>query len=376
MVFSAALQGGLLGDLGGPLGQIFQVLVTVFFISFIFFGQKLHMRLYLMEIDKGLRRLDIFRTQSNELALKTIKDQGKPITDPAPSLKILMEQFFITPVDMDPQGIVGKFDHLLDVRDLKFKDDVRMIAPSASDSVLNNLENLVEASWALNTIFRIVRHFYLLGKKTSSFFIIIQLQAILPMVLQEAEAYLGAARAFAEGQPIGDGIGPLVASRLMKDKEKRKVEKDVVVAETSLEDRRVIALKAEGPGGNVGKPGDAIRSILQENIGKVSMVVMVDAAVKFEGETSGEVSEGIGAAIGGIGTERFKIEEEATKQKIPVYAVIVKESIQEAITPMKKEILEAGEKVIDRIKKLIVERSKPGDTVIVAGIGNTIGIGQ
>ncbi len=376
MVFGAALQAGLLGDLGGPLGQIFQVLVTVFFISFIFFGQKLQMRLYLMEIDKGLRRLDIFKNQSNELTLRTIKEQGKPVTDPAPSLKILMEQFFITPVDMDPQGIVGKFDHLLDVRDLKFKDDVRMIAPSASDSVLNNLENLVEASWALNTIFRIVRHFYLLGKKTSSFFIIIQLQAILPMVLQEAEAYLGAARAFAEGQPIGDGIGPLVASRLMKDKEKRKVEKDVVVAETALEDRRVIALKAEGPGGNVGKPGDAIRSIIQENIGKVSMVVMIDAAVKFEGETSGEVSEGIGAAIGGIGTERFKIEEEATKQKIPVYAVIVKESLQEAITPMKKEILEAGEKVIDRIKKLIVERSKPGDTVIVAGIGNTIGIGQ
>lgn len=376
MVFGAALQGGLLGDLGGPLGQIFQVLVTVFFISFIFFGQKLQMRLYLMEIDKGVRRLDIIKNQSNELTLKTVKEQGKPVTDPAPSLKILMEQFFITPVDMDPQGIVGKFDHLLDVRDLKFKDDVRMIAPSASDSTLNNLENLVEASWALNTIYRIVRHFYLLGKKTSSFFIIIQLQAILPMVLQEAEAYLGAARAFAEGQPIGDGIGPLVASRLMKDKEKRKVEKDVVVAETALEDRRVIALKAEGPGGNVGKPGDAIRSIIQENIGKVSMVVMIDAAVKFEGETSGEVSEGIGAAIGGIGTERFKIEEEATKQKIPVYAVIVKESIQEAITPMKKEILEAGEKVIDRIKKLIVERSKPGDTVIVAGIGNTIGIGQ
>ncbi len=376
MVSVAALQGGLLGDIGGPLGTIFQVLVTVFFISFIFFGQKIQMRLYMMEIDRGLRRLDVIRTQSNELTLKTVKEQGKPTSDPAPGLKILMEQFLITPVDMDPSGIVGKFDHLLDVRDVKFKDDVRMIAPSASESVLNNLENLVEASWALNTIYRIVRHYYLLGKKTSSFFIIIQLQAILPMVMQEAEAYLGAARAFAEGQPIGDGIGPLVASRLMKDKEQRKVEKDVIVAETSLEDRRVIALKAEGPGGNVGKPGDAIRSILEENIGKISMVVMVDAAVKFEGETSGEVSEGIGAAIGGIGTERFKIEEEATKQKIPVYAVIVKESIQEAITPMKKEILEAGEKVIDRIKKLIVERSKPGDTVIVAGIGNTIGIGQ
>ena len=238
------------------------------------------------------------------------------------------------------------------------------------------MENLVEASWALNTIYRIIRHFYLMGKKTNSIFIIIQLQALLPLIIQEAEAYLGAAKAFAEGQPIGDGIGPLVASRLMKDKEKRKVEKDVVVAETMMEDRRVIALKAEGPGGNVGKPGDAIKTIIEENVGKVSMVVMVDAAVKFEGETSGEVSEGIGAAIGGIGTERYKIEQEATVHKIPVYAVIVKESIQEAITPMKKEIMEAGEKVIERIKSLILERSKPGDTIIVAGIGNTIGIGQ
>src|SRR5213594_505311 len=334
------------------------------------------MRMYLLEIDRGLKRLDILRGQAKDLSLKTIKDVGKPSVDPGPQLNVLMEQFLITPVDMDPTGIVGKFDHLLDVRDQKFKDDVRKIAPSADDAQVNNLENLVEASWALNTIYRIIRHFYLLGRKTSSFFIIIQLQSLLPLIMQEAEAYLGAAKAFAEGQPIGDGIGPLVASRLMKDKVQRKGEKDVVVAETMMEDRRVIALKAEGPGGNVGKPGDAIKTIIEENVDKVSMVIMVDAAVKFEGENSGEVSEGIGAAIGGVGTERFKIEQEATLHKIPVYAVIVKESLQEAITPMKKEIMDAGEKVIERIKSLILERSKPGDTIIVAGIGNTIGIGQ
>lgn len=365
-----------LDNLGGTFGQILQVVISLFFILFIFFGQKITMRMYLLEIDRGLKRLDIIRGQAKDLSLKTIKDVGKPSFDPGAQLNVLMEQFLITPVDMDPAGIVGKFDHLLDVRDQKFKDDVRKIAPSADDAQVNNLENLVEASWALNTIYRIVRHFYLLGKKTSSFFIIIQLQSLLPLIMQEAEAYLGAAKAFAEGQPIGDGIGPLVASRLMKDHDKRKVQKDVVVAETILEERHIIALKAEGPGGNVGKPGDAIKSLIEENPGKVSMVVMVDAAVKFEGENSGEISEGYGAAIGGIGTERFKIEETATNNRIPVYAVIVKESIQEAITPMKKEILEAGEKVIERIKRLVVERTKPGDTIIVAGIGNTIGIGQ
>ncbi|TMI28955.1 DUF1512 domain-containing protein [Candidatus Bathyarchaeota archaeon] len=370
-------ENDLLGGLLGNLGTISQLLFTVLFIALFFgFGQKLQMRQFLWEIDKGLRRLDMFRNSAKDLTLKTVKEIGKPSTDPGPQINVLMEQFLISPVDMDPAGIVGKIDHLLDVRDAKFKEDVRRIAPGADSSQVMNLENLVEASWALNTIYRIIRHFYLMGKKTNSIFIIIQLQALLPLIIQEAEAYLGAAKAFAEGQPIGDGIGPLVASRLMKDKEKRKVEKDVVVAETMMEDRRVIALKAEGPGGNVGKPGDAIKTIIEENVGKVSMVVMVDAAVKFEGETSGEVSEGIGAAIGGIGTERYKIEQEATVHKIPVYAVIVKESIQEAITPMKKEIMEAGEKVIERIKSLILERSKPGDTIIVAGIGNTIGIGQ
>ena len=377
MLLVSLHENDLLGSLFGNLGTISQLLFTVLFIALFFgFGQKLQMRQFLWDIDKGLRRLDMFRNSAKDLTLKTVKDIGKPTTDPGPSINVLMEQFLISPVDMDPAGIVGKIDHLLDVRDEKFKEDVRRIAPGADSSQVMNLENLVEASWALNTIYRIIRHFYLMGKKTNSIFIIIQLQALLPLIIQEAEAYLGAAKAFAEGQPIGDGIGPLVASRLMKDKVQRKVEKDVVVAETMMEDRRVIALMAEGPGGNVGKPGDAIKTIIEENVGKVSMVVMVDAAVKFEGETSGEVSEGIGAAIGGVGTERFKIEQEATLHKIPVYAVIVKESLQEAITPMKKEIMEAGEKVIERIKSLILERSKPGDTIIVAGIGNTIGIGQ
>jgi hypothetical protein len=96
----------------------------------------------------------------------------------------------------------------------------------------------------------------------------------------------------------------------------------------------------------------------------------------LEGDKTGEISEGIGAAIGGPGTERFKIEEEVLKRKIPVHAIVIKESIIEAIAPMKKEISESADSVIARIKKLIIDRTKEGDTIIVAGIGNTVGIGQ
>jgi hypothetical protein len=223
-------------------------------------------------------------------------------------------------------------------------------------------------------MYKIVRHLYLLGKKTFSIFVIFQLQAFLPLIMQEAEAYQGATKAFSEGHPIGDGAGALVASKLMRNSQVRKVEKDMVAGETVIEGRRVIALKAEGPGGNVGKPGDAIRQILEENNGKASMIIMVDAALKLEGEKTGEVTEGIGAAIGGIGTERYKIEEEATKFGIPVYAIVIKQSILEAVTTMKKEIAEATEPVLELIKRLILDRTKEGELVIIAGIGNTAGI--
>lgn len=324
----------------------------------------------------SIKKLEYMRTETKNLALKTIREIGKPKEDPSPRLNSLMEHFLISPVNLDPAGIVQKLDHLLDVRDDKFKSDVKRIAPKADDVQVNNLENLVESSLALNTIYRIVRHFYLLGKKTSSFYLILQLQMILPLVMQQAEALIGASKAFAKGQPIGDGVGPLIVSKLMMGKRIRKIKKDIVVAKTKLEGRNAIVLKAEGPGGNVGKPGDAVRKIIKENKGKISMVVMIDAALKFEGEKTGGISEGIGAAIGGIGTEKFKIEEETSKFKIPLHAIIIKESIQDAITPMRKEINDAVDNAIDKIRNLIKENSKKGDTVIIAGIGNSIGIGQ
>jgi hypothetical protein len=369
-----ALQTGIFGSTGGALSNIVNILFFVSFFAFMIFGQQIQSRIALMQIDGAVRKLENMRNDAKTLTLKILRDVGKAKDDPTAGLNSLLEQFLIDPVSMDPAGIVRKFDHLLDVREARFKSDIARIAPEATPPQVNNLENLVEAAWALNYMYKIVRHLYLLGKKTFSIFVIFQLQAFLPQILQEAEAYQGATKAFAEGHPIGDGAGALVASKLMRGREIRKVEKDMVAAETTLEGRRVIAMKAEGPGGNVGKPGDAIRQILEENSGKAAMIIMVDAALKLEGEKTGEISEGIGAAIGGIGTERYKIEEEATKFGIPVYAIVVKQSIQEAVTTMKKEISDAAEPVLERIKRLIIERTKEGELVLVAGIGNTAGI--
>jgi len=346
------------------------LLMAVFFL----FYNRIQMTMWLREIEGALGRLKIMRDEARRVAIKTISDVGKPENEIDKKVDRILDYFQIAPVDLDPSGIVWKLEHMIDVRDDRWKEDVQTMAPKADKAQVNNLENLLEVASGLNLLYRIVRHYYLFGKKMSSFYIIMQLQMLLPLVMQEADALTGALNAFAKGQPIGDGAGALVAAKLMYGKRKRAIAKDVTSVDFKLDGRRLLVLKAEGPGGNVGRPGDAIEKLMEENTGKISLVIMVDAALKLEGENTGEVAEGIGAAIGGIGVERYKIEEVALKYKVPLNAVIIRMSIQEAIAPMKKEVAEGVDVALARVKQLIQERTGKGDTIVVAGIGNTIGI--
>ncbi len=358
------------------LGWIIQIVWLGFFVVFMFYGQRIQMYVMLREVQSSLLRLKLTRDKGRKAAIATIKELGRPKDDPTQKVDQFLEYIAIPPQNMDPAGIVWKLEHILDVRETRFKEDVKLMAPEADETQINNLENTLEAALALNIIYKVIRHFYLLGKKTLSLYIIMQIQMILPLIMKEAEAYASALKAFTAGQPIGDGAGPLVAAKLMQGHRTREIAKDIVMATVPIEGRKAYVLKAKGPGGNVGKPGDAMKQIIEENNGKISTIIAVDAAQKLEGEKPGEVAEGVGVAIGGPGVEQYKVEEAILKHKIPINAVVIKEDIGDAVSPMRKEVFEAAEVAIDRIKRLILERTKKGESLIIAGIGNTIGIGQ
>jgi len=361
---------------GDSLTWIFQIIFYALFVAFIFYGQRIQTYIMLREVEGSLARLKFMRDEGRKLAIETIKEIGKPQEDPAERVDRFLEYIAILPESMDPSGIVWKLEHLLDVQDVRFKDDVKLMAPQADETQRNNLENVLVWAVDLNIIYKVIRHFYLLGKKTLSLYVIMQVQMVLPLIMREAEAFASAIKACTMGQPMGDGAGALVAAKLMHGHKTRKIAKDIVAATVPLEGRIAHVLKSEGPGGTVGKPGDGISQIIKETKGKIATIVMIDAAGKLEGEKSGDVAEGVGAAIGGPGVDQFKIEESVLKYKIPVNAVLIKEDIGDAVSPMRKEIFDAADTAIQRIKRLILERTKEGDAVIIAGIGNTIGIGQ
>ena len=358
------------------IGWIIQLVWIIVFVVLMFYGQRIQMRIMLKEIEGSLIRLKMMRDKGREIAISTVKEISKLDEDPTPRIDRFLEHVDISPVSLDPAGIIQRLEHLIDVRELRFKDEVRLMAPGVDEAQMNNLTNVLEAALALNQIYKSIRHFYLMGKKTLSIYIIMQIQMILPLVMKESEAFANALMAFTLGQPIGDGIGALVAAKLMVGHEKRRIAKDIVVSKVPIEGRTAYVLKAEGPGGNIGKPGEAVKNIIEENEGKISLVIVVDAAQKLEGEKVGEIAEGVGVAIGGIGVEKYKVEEVAVKYKIPVNAILIKEDIKDVVSTMRKEIVDAADAVIERIKRLIRERTKEGETLIIAGIGNTIGIGQ
>lgn len=341
---------------------------------FMLYGQKIQLQVTSSEINKSLERLKTYRDETRLELTNYIKNTMRPSWDVSSRLDRYFEYFTIMPVDMDPSGIVPKIRHIMRSREEFTKTQVKAFAPELSKMEASKILNILEVVTTIHLLYKSVRHMFLTAKKQNNFPLILPLQMMIPFIMEEADALKTAVDAFKLGQPIGDGIGPMIVGRMMLDSEKREAAQETVWSQKDFEGRKLLLLKAEGPAGTVGRPGEAVENILSQI--KPDLIIMVDAALKLEGEETGSIAHGFGAAIGGIGTERFQIEEIATKHNIPIYAIVVKQSIKEAITLMKKEISEAAEKTTPQIYEMIRENTKAGQSALVIGVGNTIGVSQ
>ncbi|MGQ4833273.1 MAG: DUF1512 family protein [Candidatus Asgardarchaeia archaeon] len=361
---------------------IFQFLIIAFIMFTALYGQKFQLWVWINQIKVALLQLKQMDVQGKKIVTHMIKQINKEI-DPLPKIEELQEFFLIEPVDKDPFGVLKRLEHVLDVRKKRYEVDISDLVPDADPETKANIENTIEASLALHYIYRIVRHFFLLGKRTNNIFFIAQIQMQLPQIMQIAKAYFHALRAFADGLPIGDSIGPLTVTRFeQKYKEKSDifetiddVADEIYASHIMFNKRHVLIVRAIGPGGRVGKPGEAIYKLVEKYKGKVKRIITIDAGLKLEGERTGDIVVGVGAAIGDPGPEKYKIEYIATERKIPLDAIVIKESVVEAVTPMRKKIDEASSKAIEKLEYLINRFTEEGDYIIVAGIGNSSGIG-
>jgi len=341
---------------------------------FIFYGQRIQLLVTSNELNKAIKKLDGFRSESRSELINYVKNSLNPKNDPTKKIDQFLDYFTIMPVDMDPNGIVDKVRHTVRSREDYTREHVKLLSPEISDYELTKVQTLLEIASSLQMIYKIVNHMFLTAKKQNNYPLILPLQMILPFIMEQAEAMRDAISAFKLGQPVGDGIGPMVVGKIMLNNPKESIAFQTSLGKISFEDRKLFLLKAEGPGSTVGRPADALENLISEN--KLDAIIMVDAALKLEGENSASVARGFGAAIGGIGTERFQIEDIATSNQIPIFSIVIKQSVKEAITLMTKDIANTADNVRSQLYEMIRENTKPGQSLVIIGVGNTVGIPQ
>ena len=332
----------------------------------------LRMRL-LSEVTKKALELESMATESKEILTNISKEKGKPVLDPSKTIEDFMEFFIVPPVDLDPNGIVKKFEKILDLSEDRFKQMVKEVAPLADMETKANIVMTLKGTLGIYGVAKQVRHNLELARKTGNLQILLTLQMSLPLIMRIVKAQFEGTKAFSEGKPIGDGLGPIVAGMLMKDYKTEYMHEmeDMYVAKKLRDEHNLIITRAKGPGARVGKIGKVVKSIVEkENINKI---ITVDAAVKLEGEETGKVARGIGVVIGGSGVDKWTIEEEIVKRDIDVDAIIVKMSPEEAISNMNQKIANAANEALKLVEQLIL--NYPDDTnILVIGVGNSCGI--
>ena len=343
-------------------------------IIFVFYGQQIQLLVTSGEIKKAIKKLDKFRSDSKTELIDYVKKNSDSGTDPTKKIEQFLDYFTIMPVDLDPNGIVDKVRHTVRSREDYTRNHVKLLLPNIDEIELSRVQTLLELASSLQIIHKIINHMFLTAKKQKNYPLILPLQMILPFIMEHAKAMNASIPAFKKGQPLGDGIGPMVVGKMMLNEEKQIISFQTVLAKINYEKRKLFLLKAEGPGSTVGRPDDALQKIVDTD--KIDAIIMIDAALKMEGEDSASIARGFGAAIGGIGTEKFQIEQIATQNKIPVFSIVVKQSVKEAITLMTKEIADQADNVRSQVNEMILENTVEGQSIVIVGVGNTAGVPQ
>jgi len=368
---------------GGGLLDLLTFMAVLAFFSYA--SRELEIRRLANEIELYLTLFKAARDRAVSAAVRkfgeVVAKSGIRVnlSDLEARVKQLVDTVVISPESLDPFGLVRKLKHVLRSEEQTLKEEVKRAAPAATKGEVEVVTDLINVARGLNFILKYVNHNYTLAKRFKSYWLLLQLDALLPFIAEEVRAYESAVEALLKQVPIGDSVGPLVLSMLAKELKAEVVSlgvPDTLALHATYEGRDLVLIKAEGPGSSVGRLDEAVRRALAVWGSSLSFVVTIDAMLKLEGELTGEIVEGYGVAIGGAGVEKYSIEEVLTEYNLTPYAILIKMSAEEALLPMSKELYEACVKAKEEVKKAVLTHVKPGAAALIVGVGNTLGVGN
>ena len=361
----------MIPGVGGEGDVVGQLLWFGLFFLFIIFGPRLMITQTIMKIEKDVLELEKYAKEANTYLKKHLS--SKASKKGKKDVEAFMDFFMVPPVSIDPYGIMKKLDHMIRNSDRRFKYLVDQTIPKASETEKMNLKNGIAGAMQTHQIAKIVRHYLETIKKYKMFQLAMIIQMQIPMIKEIAKASKEATKAFLDGIPIGDSAGPLVVASMIRGKVKEFKDEEFIVSRAKVGKRTIYLAKAMGPGATTGQPGKFLQKVFNKY--KIGKIITVDASLKLEGEKTGSIAEGIGIAMGGIGVERYAIEDIAVKKNVPLDAIAIKMSQEEALMHMVGDVMKAVPNAISSIEDAVKSYKGKG-SIMIMGIGNTSGVGN
>ena len=103
-----------MGEESNPLMMLIWILPIIIFV---FYGQRIQLIISANEIKKDISKLEEFKNESRQRLISYIRNKLKPIDDPVKKVDSFLEYFTVLPVDLDPNGIIPKINHLVHSRE-------------------------------------------------------------------------------------------------------------------------------------------------------------------------------------------------------------------------------------------------------------------
>jgi hypothetical protein len=191
------------------------------------FAARIQASMMLSQLGGSLAKFEAFKNNSRKDLLDYLTANCKvTFSDAQREVDRIIEYFTILPESTDPAGGVGKIEQVVRLQDDRTRQEIKELAPGADPIEQSIAQNMLEVASALSQFYKLMRHYYLTGQKMKNPYILAQAQMTMPILLKMAEAYCGALEAFKHAQPVGDGIGEMVAGRLMRGREKTVIARE------------------------------------------------------------------------------------------------------------------------------------------------------
>ena len=143
---------------GEDIDTLMMLIWIIPVIVFVFYGQRIQLLISSNEIKKDIDKLEEYTASTKKDFLNYVKNNLTSKTDPSKRLDSFFDYFTIMPVDMDPNGIISKINHLVRSREDFIRLQINGMFSDLSSVELSKLQNLLEIVTTLQLFYKHTRH--------------------------------------------------------------------------------------------------------------------------------------------------------------------------------------------------------------------------